>query len=159
MQVHSTNIRLSIRTASGSDRIIVHNLFSAFPVAAMIRSLPLAVLTLGLLVAPVCAEGLRVVIRVVPESNRVIIDGSCTPTKVWSFRDSYAGILGLGGRVERLRLFDDAGVEIPYRKIAPGQFASDASASRFQYEVGLTPSAGASDAVNVSWLNTQRGLL
>src|SRR5205814_8029161 len=83
----------------------------------------------------------------------------CASTRVWSFRDSYAGILGLGGRVERLRLFDGAGIEIPYRKIAPGQFASDASASRFQYEVRLTPFAAASDAAKVSWLNNERGLL
>ncbi len=112
-----------------------------------------------LLAAPVCAQSLRVVIRVVPESNRVIIEGTCPPTKVWSFRDSYAGILGLGGRIEGLRLFDNSDIEIPYRKIAPGQFASEASASRFQYEVRLTPPATASDAVKVSWLNTERGLL
>ena len=112
-----------------------------------------------LFAVPVCAQNLRVVIQVVPESNRVIIEGSCAPTKVWSFRDSYAGILGLGGRVERLKLFDNADAEIPYRKIAPGQFASDASASRFQYEVRLTTFAAASDAVKVSWLNAERGLL
>src|SRR6266849_1121332 len=125
----------------------------------MIRSLPLAVLTLGLLAAPVSAQNFRVLIRAVPGSNRVIIEGSCSPTKVWSFRDSYAGILGLGGRVERLRLFDTGGIEIPYRKIAPGQFAAESSASRFRYEVRLTPSAAASDAVKVSWLNNERGLL
>ena len=125
----------------------------------MIRSLPLAVLTLCLFEAPVSAQNFQVLIRVVPESNRVVIEGSCAPTKVWAFRDSYAGILGLGDRVERLRLFDNAGIEIPYRKIAPGQFASDASASRFQYEVRLTPSAAASEAVKVSWLNTERGLV
>jgi predicted metalloprotease with PDZ domain len=107
----------------------------------------------------VCAQNFRVLIRVVPESNRVIVEGSFIPTKVWSFRDSYAGILGLGARVERLKLFDNAAAEIPYRKIAPGQFASEASASRFQYEVRLAPSAAASDAVKVSWLNNERGLL
>ena len=112
-----------------------------------------------LFAVPVSAQSLRVLIRVVPESNRVIIEGTCPPTKVWSFRDSYAGILGLGGRIEGLRLFDNSDIEIPYRKIAPGQFASEASASRFQYEVRLTPPATASDAVKVSWLNTERGLL
>src|SRR5439155_13714620 len=106
-----------------------------------------------------CAQDLRVVIRVVPEANHVSIEGSCLPTRVWSFRDSYAGVLGLGGRIERLKLFDNAGAEIPYRKIAPGQFASEASASKFQYEVRLMPPATASDAVKVSWLNTERGLL
>ena len=151
-------MQVSVRTASGSDRII-ETMRKAPNVLTLIRSLPLAVLTLCLFAAPVFAQNLRVVIRLVPESNRVIIEGSCAPTKVWSFRDSYAGILGLGGRVERLRLFDNAGIEIPYRKIAPGQFASDASASSFQYEVRLTPLAVASDAAKVSWLNNERGLL
>src|SRR5437899_10075932 len=92
-------------------------------VVTRVRSLPLAVLTLGLFAAPLCAQGLRVEVRVVPESNRVIIEGSCLPTSAWSFRDSYADVLGLGGRVERLRLFDNGGIEIRYRRIAPGQFA------------------------------------
>jgi len=102
---------------------------------------------------------LRIEIRLVPESSRVIIEGRCLPTKVWSFPDSYGGILGLGGRVEGLRLFDSAVTEISYRQIAPGQFASAAAASRFQYEVRLTPSIAASDAAKISWLNVERGLL
>src|SRR5260370_18152575 len=118
MEVEARNARLGVRTASGSDRTKVRNLFGAFPVAAMIRSLPLAVLTLGLLAPPACAQGLRVAIQVVPESNRVVIEGSSPPTKVWSFREGYAGILGLGARVERLRLFDSAGIEIQYRTIS-----------------------------------------
>src|SRR5437764_800129 len=158
MQVQSTDLRLGVRTASGSDRIIAATGRAPNKWRTLVRSLPLAVLTLCLLAAPVSAQNLRVVIRLVPESNRVNIEGSCAPTKVWSFRDSYAGILGLGGRVERLRLFDNAGIEIPYRKIAPGQFASDASASSFQYEVRLTPLAAASDAAKVSWLNNEPGL-
>src|SRR6266581_8057021 len=116
--MQSRNLRPSVRTASGSDRIMFHNLFGAFSVAAMIRSLPLAVLTLGFFAAPVSAQGFSVLIQVNPESNRVIVEGSCAPTKVWSFRDSYAGVVGLGGRIDRLRLFDAAGVEIPNRKIA-----------------------------------------
>ncbi len=150
-------MQVSVRTVSGSDRII--EAMRKAPDVTLIRSPPLAVLILCLFAAPVLAQNLRVVIRLVPESNRVIIEGSCAPTKVWSFRDSYAGVLGLGGRVERLRLFDNAGIEIPYRKIAPGQFASDASASSFQYEVRLTPLATASEAAKASWLNTERGLL
>src|SRR5436309_2759206 len=152
VQVQSRSLSLGVRTASGSDRIIAATWKAPNKLCAMIRSLPLAVLTLCLLAAPVSAQNFRVLIRAVPESNRVVIEGSCAPTKGWSFRDSYAGILGLGGRVEGLRLFDSAGIEIPYRKMAPGQFASEASASRFQYEVRLTPSAAPSEAVKISWL-------
>src|SRR5437870_6537289 len=120
--VQSRSLRRGVRISSGSDRIMSPNLYGAFPVAAAIRSLPLAVLTLCLLAAPVSAQNFRVLIRAVPESNRVVIDGSCAPTNGWSFRDSYGGILGLGGRVEGLRVFGSAGIELRYREIARGQF-------------------------------------
>src|SRR6266496_1225944 len=123
--MQSRNLRPSVRTASGSDRIITATGKAPNKLSTLIRSLSLAVLTLGLLAAPASAQDLRVLIRVVPESNRAIIEGSCLPTSAWSFRDSYADVLGLGGRVERLRLFDNGGIEIRYRKIAPGQFASE----------------------------------
>src|SRR5437588_8335851 len=109
-------MQVSVRTASGSDRIR-EAMRKAPDVVTMIRSLPLAVLALCtrlclvavfcLFVPPASAQNLRVVIRVVPESNRAIVEGSFIPTKVWSFRDSYAGVLGLGARVERLKLFDN----------------------------------------------------
>lgn len=108
----------------------------------------------------VAAQQTKVVIRVLPDSSgRAVIEGSCAPTTVWSFRDSYAGVLNLGSRVEGLRLFDAAGTEIPNRKIAPGQFQAAASASRFRYEVTLPPPVRAADAARVSWLNSERGLL
>jgi hypothetical protein len=108
----------------------------------------------------VAAQQTKVVIRVLPDpSGRVVIEGSCAPTSVWSFRDSYAGVLSLGGRVAGLRLFDAAGTEIPNRKIAPGQFRAAAAASRFRYEVTLPPPMPAADAARVSWLNRERGLL
>src|SRR5438034_9458850 len=47
------------------------------------------------------AQQVKVVIRVLPDSSgRATIEGSCAPTSTWSFRDSYAGILNLGSRVE-----------------------------------------------------------
>ena len=108
----------------------------------------------------VTAQQTKVVIRVMPDSSgRAVIEGSCVPTAVWSFRDSYAGVSNLGVRVEALRLFDSAGNEIPHRKIAPGQFKAAASASRFQYEVTLSPPVRSADAARVSWLNRERGLL
>jgi hypothetical protein len=99
-------------------------------------------------------------IRVLPDSSaRAVIEGTCARTTVWSFRDSYAGVQNLGGRVEGLRLFDAAGTEIPNRKIAPGQFKAAASASRFHYEVSLPAPVRSADAARVSWLNRERGLL
>jgi hypothetical protein len=99
-------------------------------------------------------------IRVLPESpGRALIEGSCAPIAVWSFRDSYAGVMNLGGRVERFRLFDEAGAEISSRRIAPGQFRSARPASKFRYEITLAPPVRGADGARVSWLNSDRGLL
>ena len=115
---------------------------------------------LGCLTSIVQAQQVKVVIRVLPDSSgRAVIEGSCAPTNTWSFRDSYAGILNLGSRVEGFRLFDSTGTEIPNRRIAPGQFQAAKPAPRFRYEITLAPPARAADAARVSWLNSERGLL
>src|ERR1051325_6864599 len=105
------------------------------------------------------AQQMNVTIRALPDSSRVIIEGTGAPASVWSFRDSYAGVPGLGNRIERFFLWDDSGQEIPVRKIAPGQFESARPASRLQYEVNLVPPHRATNSARVSWLNPQRGLL
>lgn len=108
---------------------------------------------------PALAQQVGVVIRVLPESNHVAVEVSGPPRSAWSFRDSYAGVLGLGNRVERFAALDDSGAEISTRKLAPGQFDSAKTASRFRYEVNLTPRLGRADSARISWLNQQRGLL
>lgn len=106
------------------------------------------------------AQEVSATIRVLPGSaGRVLIEGNCAPATVWSFRDSYAGVMNLGGRIEALALFDAAGAEIPRRKIAPGQFVASRPASKFRYEVSLAPPASAAQSALVSWLNTERGVL
>ena len=105
------------------------------------------------------AQQLESTIQVIPSSAKVIVEGERAPVRVWSFRDSYAGVVGLGNRIERMTLFDDHGLEVTARKIAPGQFESARPASRFRYEVNLTPPTQASDASRVSWLNSEHGLL
>ena len=108
----------------------------------------------------VSAQQTKVVIRVLPESNgRIVVEGSCVPDTAWSFRDSYAGVLNLGSRVDGFRLFDAAGAEVTNRKIAPGQFQAASPASKFRYEVSLGPPVRPTDAAKVSWLNSERGLL
>ena len=106
------------------------------------------------------AQPAKVEIRVLPGgAGRIIVEGSCAPTDTWSFRDSYAGVMNLGNRVDALALSDAAGAPISNRKIAPGQFKAAAPATRFRYEVSLAPTGRASDAARVSWLNSERGLL
>jgi predicted metalloprotease with PDZ domain len=106
------------------------------------------------------AQQVNVTVQVFPGSpGHVVIEGNCEPTKVWSFRNDYAGVSELGSRVEGLKLFDPAGAEIPAHKIAPGQFEAATAAARFRYEVNLAPPAQPSDAARVSWLNEEHGLL
>lgn len=111
--------------------------------------------------APVAtAQRVNVAIRGFPGApGRVLIEGNCTPTRTWSFRNDYAGVSELAGRIAELKLSDAAGVDIPVRKIAPGQFEATTAAARFRYEVVLAPPLRASDAARVSWLNAERGLL
>lgn len=105
------------------------------------------------------AQQLSVVVRVLPESSRVAVEVSGPPRSSWSFRDNYAGVLGLGNRVERFAALDEGGAEIQTRKLAPGQFDSTKAASRFRYEVNLAPPLSGTDAARISWLTKQRGLL
>ena len=115
---------------------------------------------LGCLASAVNAQQVNVTVRVFPGSpGRVVIEGNCEPTKVWSFRNDYAGVSELGIRVEALKLFDPTGAEIPAHKIAPGQFDATMAATRFRYEVNLAPPAQPSNAARVSWLNNEHGLL
>ena len=105
------------------------------------------------------AQRLNVVIRVLPESSRVVVEVSGPPRTSWSFHDSHAGVLGLGSRLERFLALNDAETEIPTRKLAPGQFDSTKPVSHIRYEVNLAPPLGVSDGARISWLNKQRGLL
>lgn len=101
----------------------------------------------------------NVKVRVVPETNRVVIEGSTTPRTAWSFPDEYAGVLGLGNRISDFQAFDPRGEAVEVRKKAPGQFASAVPASSFKYSVNLSVPMRLSDAALVSWLNVQRGVL
>jgi M61 glycyl aminopeptidase len=80
-------------------------------------------------------------------------------TTAWSFRDSYAGAVGLAGRIENLSLSDESGAAVPVRQLAPGEFTSAKAATRFSYEMRLDPPAFVSDASHISWLAADRGLL
>src|SRR6266852_8172850 len=108
----------------------------------------------------VSARQVNVVIQPPVDGHaRAFIEVIWGPVRIWSFPNSYAGVTELGNRIERLEAFDATGVEIPVRKIAPGQFEAAQSAARFRYEVNLSPPVQLSDAARVSWLNPARGLL
>lgn len=97
-------------------------------------------------------------ITVVPESSTVRVEVSGVPQKSWSFRDAYAGVVGLGRRVRNFHAVDTPGARNSVRELAPGHYEFGASVERVSYEVDLTPPTRASDAAFVSWLNKERGI-
>ncbi|HYW73047.1 MAG TPA: hypothetical protein VE961_18615 [Pyrinomonadaceae bacterium] len=130
----------------------------------MRRQLELAVaivvLVLGL-AAVSNAQRLEVRISLSPDSGRAVVEANCPPTLVWNFRDSYAGIVGLGRRIQHLKAYDRAGHEVLLGEIAPGQFEAKQSegATRFQYEANLRPPTRPADCAMISWLDKARGLI
>lgn len=80
-------------------------------------------------------------------------------TQVWSFRNAYAGMLGLGERIDKLSLKDAHGADVPVRRLAAGEYQAARAATAFSYEMRLEPPAINSDASHVSWLTSERGVL
>jgi hypothetical protein len=80
-------------------------------------------------------------------------------TNVLSFRNTYAGVLGLGERIETVEGIRDNGAKVPLQKLTPGEFQSVEKLSRFTYEVNLAGPRRPADLSHVSSLNSDYGLL
>ncbi|HYN83676.1 MAG TPA: hypothetical protein VER32_00380 [Pyrinomonadaceae bacterium] len=94
------------------------------------------------------------------EPPRVRVEGRRDrATAAWSFRNSYAGMLGLAARVEKLVLRDESGAEVTATRRAPGEYDSARPATHFSYDVNLEPPSTQTNAAHVSWLTRERGLL
>ena len=121
-----------------------------------------AVAVCGALLLFTTAAGAQVenaTITLVPESSTVRVEVSGVPQKSWSFRDTYAGVVGLGKRVRKFQAPDSPGARNSVRELAPGHYEFGAPVATVTYEVNLTPPPRASDAAFVSWLNRERGVL
>jgi len=75
------------------------------------------------------------------------------PINSWSFRNAYAGVLGIAERVEDFRANDAV-----ITKAAPGEFRSDRDANKISYKVRLSQPTPA-DVSHVSWVVGDRGFL
>src|SRR5437763_16239392 len=77
---------------------------------------------LGLLTSSlVQAQQWTATVRVLPDVNRVIVEGRSAPASVWSFLDSYASMVGRANRAERFTLIDECGNESQPGTIESGQ--------------------------------------
>jgi hypothetical protein len=134
---------------------------STKPIRKIIRKFLLAVgvITAACSFNNTVAQPSGIEIRLLPDSTRVAIEITSAPASSWPFVDSYAGIVGLGRRVERFAAFDEAGKEVQVTESAPGQFRSAGPARRLRYEVDLRPVSRAADFSHLSWLDRERGVL
>jgi len=112
-----------------------------------------------LLTSGTLAQSPKIDVRVLSDSNRAAIEINSAPASSWSFLDSYAGIVGLGRRVERFTAFDATGAEVSVSQTAPGQFRSVKPARRISYEVNVQPVLRSSDFSRLSWLDKEGGVL
>lgn len=80
-------------------------------------------------------------------------------TDVLSFRNSYAGILGLAQRIETVEARSATGEVVRVEKGALGEFKSTRKVTKFNYEVDVTEPARIENMSHISWLNRERGLL
>ncbi|HEX8173719.1 MAG TPA: hypothetical protein VF543_01215 [Pyrinomonadaceae bacterium] len=91
---------------------------------------------------------------------RVRVEGERKPAaKIWAFRNSYAGMIGIGERVENFSLINAQGESVPVRKSAPGEYEASSEATRFRYEVKTEAPLFTTDSAYISWLTPERGFL
>ena len=103
--------------------------------------------------AHVVAAQSRVVISISDPAQIKIEAELSTPTDSWSFRNAYAGVLGIAERIEDFRATDaDA------RKAAVGEYRSERKSRVISYTVKL-PKPTLADVSHVSWLTGDRGVL
>jgi len=83
---------------------------------------------------------------------------SSTPADSWSFRNAYAGILGIADRITDFRATTASEQDAGAKKIATGEFRSELPASNISYRVNVSKPSAA-DVSHVSWIGSDYGLL
>ncbi len=119
-----------------------------------------SVVFLSVWVIPVDVEGqVPSRVRILMSSPaEVKIQVETSPGRTWSFRNAYAGALGLADRVEAFQAFGSDGEIVNTRKLTAGEFRSDNYVSKISYVVKLGL-PGAADVAHVSWIVIEHGVL
>ena len=81
-----------------------------------------------------------------------------SPTRSWSFRNAYAGVLGMAERSRNFQATGAAGQDAQIKKSAAGEFRSELDATKITYTLKLSEPRS-TDVPYVSWLADDRGLL
>jgi len=83
---------------------------------------------------------------------------SATPANSWSFRNAYAGILGIAERIEDFHATTGSEQDAKVKKIATGEFRSELPAATISYRVNVSKPTAA-DVSHASWIAGDYGLL
>lgn len=117
-----------------------------------------AILLVWLSSSVVNAQTSHVIISV-SKSSQIKVDAQLsTPLRSWSFRNAYAGVLGLAERVDDFRAITSSGQDARAKKIATGEFRSELDATQITYKVRLSE-INAANVSHVSWLTGDYGVL
>ncbi|HEU4509757.1 MAG TPA: hypothetical protein VFR78_16060 [Pyrinomonadaceae bacterium] len=95
---------------------------------------------------------------VVAEAGQVSVEAESSPRRSWSFRNAYAGALGIAERVENFHVFSNSGADPRLKKSATGEFRSELDATRISYNVRLSQPTPR-DVAHTSWIADERGFL
>lgn len=119
----------------------------------------------GLIIVVLCVavsgaranEPTRITISI-STSGDARVEAESSPLRSWSFRNAYAGILGIAERVENFQAFSTSGEDPRLKKSAPGEYRSEFDATRISYNVKLSQPT-LRDVAHTSWLVGERGFL
>jgi predicted metalloprotease with PDZ domain len=99
----------------------------------------------------------RVTISLLNSSEVEVQADLYSPSRSWSFRNAYAGVLGIAERVYDFKAITRSGEDAGGRKIATGEYRADLDAIRIRYKLKLSQPTPA-DVSHVSWVYGDNGL-
>jgi len=100
----------------------------------------------------------RVTLSLVTSTDISVQADIYSSSRSWSFRNAYAGVLGIADRIYDFRASTRSGEDAGARKIATGEFRAELDATRINYKVRVsTPTAA--DVSHVSWVSGDNGVL
>jgi hypothetical protein len=76
-----------------------------------------------------------------------------------AFLDHYHGFTDLADRLSDLRLEDESGQTVAFRRFVPGEYVANSDVSSFEYLVDLKPARNMARAGHVSWIGSDSGIL
>src|SRR5215217_5256608 len=100
----------------------------------------------------------RVTISIIEPGYIKVKAALSIPTRSWSFRNAYAGVLGIAERVSDFRATGESGGDVVISKSAVGEYRSELNATGITYTVNVSQPSPA-DISHVSWVAGDRGFL